>query len=152
MDAEPRLTRRTLLGAGLAVVGTGGAAGMAGCSKSSTGKAGAGSGDRTGGSDSGAGGQVLVKVSDVPVGNAVATTLNGKPVLVSQPVSGDIVVFTAICTHMGCTVEPAGKQFHCPCHGSVYDAATGQVISGPAPAALAKIPSHLANGEVVAGA
>ena len=44
---------------------------------------------------------------------------------------------TAICTHLGCTVQwSAGDQrFYCPCHGSVYDAA-GNVIDGPAPRPL----------------
>jgi Rieske Fe-S protein len=28
---------------------------------------------------------------------------------------------SAICTHLGCTVNRAGNGFHCPCHGSVFD-------------------------------
>ncbi len=42
---------------------------------------------------------------------------------------------SAICTHLGCTVNLAGSGFHCPCHGSVFDQA-GAVVSGPAPAPL----------------
>ncbi|MGH7486284.1 MAG: ubiquinol-cytochrome c reductase iron-sulfur subunit [bacterium] len=53
---------------------------------------------------------------------------------------------------MGCTVAPAGKEFVCPCHGSIYDAATGAVKQGPAPKPLAKIPTHVVNGEVMSGA
>jgi len=42
---------------------------------------------------------------------------------------------SAICTHLGCTVNLAGEGFHCPCHGSVFDK-SGTVVSGPAPSAL----------------
>ena len=42
---------------------------------------------------------------------------------------------SAVCTHLGCTVNLAGSGFHCPCHGSVFDQA-GQVVSGPAPSPL----------------
>ncbi len=43
---------------------------------------------------------------------------------------------SAVCTHLGCTVNLAGSGFHCPCHGSVFDQ-SGVVVSGPAPAPLA---------------
>ncbi|MFI5335536.1 MAG: ubiquinol-cytochrome c reductase iron-sulfur subunit [Opitutales bacterium] len=42
---------------------------------------------------------------------------------------------SAICTHLGCTVDHQGDGFHCPCHGSTFDAA-GKVTGGPAPRAL----------------
>jgi cytochrome b6-f complex iron-sulfur subunit len=45
-------------------------------------------------------------------------------------------VVSAVCTHLGCTVNLVGNGFHCPCHGSVFDA-SGVVRSGPAPAPLA---------------
>jgi nitrite reductase/ring-hydroxylating ferredoxin subunit len=43
---------------------------------------------------------------------------------------------SAICTHLGCTVNRAEKGYHCPCHGSVFDE-QGSVKSGPAPRGLA---------------
>lgn len=43
---------------------------------------------------------------------------------------------SAICTHLGCTVNRADKGYHCPCHGSVFDD-QGSVKSGPAPRGLA---------------
>jgi nitrite reductase/ring-hydroxylating ferredoxin subunit len=42
---------------------------------------------------------------------------------------------SAVCTHLGCTVNLSGNGFHCPCHGSVFDQG-GAVRSGPAPAPL----------------
>ena len=104
-------------------------------------------------SDSGAaGGASLVALASVPVGGSVsAKGTDGKPILVAQPTAGTVVAFSAICTHMGCTVKPAGKEFHCPCHGSVYDAMTGAVKHGPAPSPLASVQVHVANGQVVSG-
>jgi len=75
----------------------------------------------------------------------------GKPVILSQPTAGAVVAMTAICTHLGCTVAPAGAQLVCPCHGSVYKSADGSNVSGPAPKPLAAVTVHVVNGEVLAG-
>jgi nucleotide-binding universal stress UspA family protein/nitrite reductase/ring-hydroxylating ferredoxin subunit len=50
---------------------------------------------------------------------------------------GELHLYSARCTHLGCTVAwDAGDQvFACPCHGSRY-APTGEVVQGPAPRAL----------------
>ncbi len=48
---------------------------------------------------------------------------------------GDIVAFSRICQHQGCTYTFAinKPQGYCPCHGSVYDFVhNGAVIGGPA--------------------
>jgi cytochrome b6-f complex iron-sulfur subunit len=42
---------------------------------------------------------------------------------------------SAICTHLGCTVNRTGQGYHCPCHGTVFDD-QGGVKSGPAPRSL----------------
>jgi cytochrome b6-f complex iron-sulfur subunit len=93
----------------------------------------------------------LVSLASVPVGQAVSATLDGKPIIVAQPTAGQAVAFSAICTHMGCTVAPNGGELDCPCHGSRYYALTGQVIQGPTPQALPKIAVSAQNGEVVPG-
>ncbi len=48
---------------------------------------------------------------------------------------GGVYALAATCTHLGCTVRWEGGRFHCPCHGSEYDAAGG-VLQGPATRAL----------------
>lgn len=67
-----------------------------------------------------------------------------------------IVAYSAICTHAQCTVTGwiADRQvLHCPCHQSEYDPThAAQVVSGPAPRALAALPLRINNGKpVVAG-
>jgi cytochrome b6-f complex iron-sulfur subunit len=44
---------------------------------------------------------------------------------------------SAICTHLGCTVNLGadGQSFACPCHGSHFDG-QGKVTGGPAPRGL----------------
>jgi Rieske Fe-S protein len=138
-DSPALLSRRSVLVGGIVVAGTAGLAAVAGCSAKSSAAA----------TPSSSGPDVLATVASIPVGNAVSATLDGKPILISQPTAGTIVAFTAICTHQGCTVAPAGKEFHCPCHGSVYNAATGAVITGPAPAPLASIPVKVDAGNVL---
>lgn len=41
---------------------------------------------------------------------------------------------SAVCTHVGCTVNRAaeGQGYYCPCHGSYFDE-RGAVTAGPAP-------------------
>jgi Rieske Fe-S protein len=50
---------------------------------------------------------------------------------------------------MGCTVNSGGPQFHCPCHGSIYDAFTGAVVQGPAPKPLAPISVKVDGANIV---
>jgi len=146
-ESEGGLSRRKVLvaGAGTAL----GVTALAACGGGgSTGSSSTPTSGSNGGS--GGGGQVLAKVADVPVGGAVsATDANGKPVIVSQPTAGDVVAFSAICTHMGCTVAPQGSQLVCPCHGSTYDLATGDNTGGPAPSPLPKVSVKVTKGEVV---
>jgi isorenieratene synthase len=59
----------------------------------------------------------------------------GDRVYVTQ---GQTDALSLTCTHQGCTVQPAANgEFHCPCHGAVYDA-QGRVVSGPARRDLAR--------------
>jgi cytochrome b6-f complex iron-sulfur subunit len=42
-----------------------------------------------------------------------------------------LYALSALCTHLGCTINAAPQQFNCPCHGSQFDRA-GRVLHGPA--------------------
>ncbi len=60
----------------------------------------------------------------------------GKFFLLHAP--GGIAAAYRKCTHLGCSVpwNAAEDQFHCPCHGSLYDKHTAVVKGGPAPRPL----------------
>ncbi len=98
-------------------------------------------------------GTPLGLAGEVPIGGAASFTdpARGIPAYVVQPERGVFRAFSAVCTHAGCQVsfEQDQEQFVCPCHGAVFNAATGAVIQGPATRPLARIPLALGpNGEL----
>lgn len=137
------LDRRGFLVAG---VGVAGGCALVACSP------GTGSedpGGDTGGSTS-TPGAALLALADVPVGGAVsAMSSAGDEIIVAQPQEGTAVAFSAICTHMGCVVAPDGAELRCPCHGSVFEIATGANVSGPAPRPLHVVAVEVKDGQVV---
>jgi cytochrome b6-f complex iron-sulfur subunit len=143
----------TLGAAALAACGDGESAGGAGGGYGAPGPTKAGSNTPAAGSSptgSGAGGRELVRLADVPVGGAVsAKDQGGAPVIVAQPREGQVVAFSAICTHRGCTVAPQDQILKCPCHGSTFDSATGRNTGGPAPKPLAEVAVRVDGDSVV---
>ena len=96
-------------------------------------------------------GSVQLALSKLAVGNSVSasfvdTTGANKPILVHRKSAKEVVAYSAICTHSGCTVGAGAKTFDCPCHGSTYDSTTGAVINGPAPKSLAPFPVVVQSG------
>lgn len=62
-----------------------------------------------------------------------------------------MVCFSAICTHLGCTVDyqEDRDRIYCACHGGVYDAETGQNVAGPPPRPLEEYRVERADGKVI---
>lgn len=61
----------------------------------------------------------------------------------------DLMVFSPICTHLGCRFNWDGQasQFICPCHNSHFSI-NGQVLSGPAPRPLDTLPYKIEGGNL----
>jgi nitrite reductase/ring-hydroxylating ferredoxin subunit len=56
---------------------------------------------------------------------------------------GRLRALSAVCTHLGCTVQREDQGFHCPCHGSQFGA-EGAYKGGPAKRSLPWHPLALA--------
>ncbi len=90
----------------------------------------------------------LVATADVPVGGGVI--LKDQQVVVTQPTEGEFKCFTAICTHMGCTVGTVdAEKISCPCHGSAFSPEDGSVVNGPAERPLEEIEITVEGDEVL---
>jgi Rieske Fe-S protein len=137
---DQHTTRRSMLaGVGLAgLAGTLAACGASTSSPSAGGASSAGGGSgatATAGSGAGQGSSALATTSQIPVGGGMIFA--SEKVVVTQPTAGDFKAFSAICTHMGCTVDQvANGTIDCPCHGSQFSVKTGAVVAGPAPSPL----------------
>lgn len=91
----------------------------------------------------------LVRLDEVPVGEAVeATDPDGGKVLVSRISETEVLAFSAVCPHQGCTVAPDGEQLACPCHGSQFEL-DGSLKRGPAEQGLTPYDVEVVDGQVL---
>ena len=61
-------------------------------------------------------------------------------VVVTHPADGEFKAFSAKCSHQGCPVSSVeGNTITCNCHGSTFDAATGDRTGGPAMVGLTPV-------------
>jgi cytochrome b6-f complex iron-sulfur subunit len=80
------------------------------------------------------------------VGGAVVGQPDGfpGPLAISRIAAGiandAFAAVSAVCSHLGCTVLPAGQGYACPCHGSRFDAG-GNLLQGPAGTGLLRYPA-----------
>jgi nitrite reductase/ring-hydroxylating ferredoxin subunit len=96
------------------------------------------------------GGRALVgTTTEIPPGRGEVVSVGGAPVLILNQ-AGEIRGFDAICTHFSCVVEwdETGGYILCPCHDARFNAVTGAVISGPAPAPLPSLSVFVEGGNI----
>lgn len=65
----------------------------------------------------------------VPVGSAVILDR----FIIAQPNPGEYVAYSAVCPHQQQKITVVeGENVRCTAHGSVFNTASGEVVSGPA--------------------
>jgi menaquinol-cytochrome c reductase iron-sulfur subunit len=75
--------------------------------------------------------------------------LSEKPVYVVKARDGRPRVLSAVCPHLGCSVQwnDAKGQFVCPCHSGVFTA-DGTLVSGPPPRGLDELDVTIEGGRL----
>lgn len=84
-----------------------------------------------------AGSIVAAKVGELKPNSAKIFLLGGKPAILVHTPQGTYKAFSAVCTHLACTVQyrPDLGHIWSACHDGHFDL-NGQVLSGPPPRPL----------------
>jgi cytochrome b6-f complex iron-sulfur subunit len=88
-------------------------------------------------------------ISDFDTEASKIIRFGNKPVLVIKTPAGDFRAFSAVCTHLDCTVQYRNDMgaIWCACHNGKFDL-NGRNISGPPPAPLTQYLATVKGDEV----
>ena len=80
---------------------------------------------------------LAAKTGELAPNSAKIFKFGNSPAVLVNGADGQLHAFTAVCTHLNCTVryESDTGTLYCPCHNGRFDLA-GNVISGPPPKPL----------------
>ena len=80
----------------------------------------------------------LKDAQKLPAGSVLMFKFGTAPAMLIHHKDGTWASLSAVCTHLGCTVQYESQldRVHCACHGGVYNAYTGANVSGPPPKPL----------------
>jgi cytochrome b6-f complex iron-sulfur subunit len=90
------------------------------------------------------------KVQDLKLNSGKIVKFGNKPALLVRIGETDWRAFSAVCTHLNCTVQyqEASHQIWCACHNGMYDL-HGRVVSGPPPRPLEEYTVKVRGDDVV---
>ena len=93
---------------------------------------------------------VAAKVSEIKPNEGKIFKFGSKPGILVETPSGEYRAFSAICTHLDCTVQyrPDEKLIWCACHNGRYDL-TGRNVSGPPPRPLEEYKVNVRGDDIV---
>lgn len=97
-----------------------------------------------------AGSVTAAKLGDVKPNSGKVFRFGSKPGLLVRLSSGEWRAFSAVCTHLQCTVQYRAdlERIWCPCHNGQFDL-TGKNVSGPPPKPLEAYEVAVKGDEVV---
>jgi cytochrome b6-f complex iron-sulfur subunit len=80
---------------------------------------------------------LAARIDELKPNSGKTFRFGSRPALLVRLASGEYRSTSAVCTHLGCTVQyrPETSQIWCACHNGCYDL-NGKNVSGPPPRAL----------------
>jgi cytochrome b6-f complex iron-sulfur subunit len=87
---------------------------------------------------------VAARLDAIRPNSGVIFKFGTKPGLLVRTPEGELRAFSAVCTHLECTVQYVAdtSEIWCACHNGRYDLA-GNVVSGPPPRSLERYAVHV---------
>ena len=93
---------------------------------------------------------VAAKVNELKNNSGKIFKFGSRPALLLRLVDGSYRAFSAVCTHLNCTVQYRSdlREIWCACHNGLYDL-EGRNVSGPPPRPLETYEVHVQGEDVV---
>ena len=93
---------------------------------------------------------VAAKTGELKNNTAKIFKFGSEPAILVRMADGQYRAFSAVCTHLSCTVQYRSDlhEIWCPCHNGIYDL-TGRNISGPPPRPLQAYQVHVQGEDIV---
>jgi cytochrome b6-f complex iron-sulfur subunit len=93
---------------------------------------------------------VAAQASQVKPNSGLVFKFGSKPGLLIRTPDGELQAFSAVCTHLQCTVQYKAdtSQIWCACHNGMYDL-QGNVVSGPPPRPLERLNVNQRGDDIV---
>jgi cytochrome b6-f complex iron-sulfur subunit len=93
--------------------------------------------------------QLRVPLSGLAVGERRELELAGAPAELRRSEAG-VQALSLLCSHMGCPLVRREHDYFCACHEGRFDL-EGNVIAGPPPRPLRRIPARIEGDQIVVG-
>ena len=92
---------------------------------------------------------LAARLSELPLNAGKVFRFGSKPGIVVRTATGEVRAFSAVCTHLNCTVQyrPDFQHVWCACHNGHYDL-QGKNLSGPPPRPLEVYKVDIAGDDV----
>ena len=93
---------------------------------------------------------IAAKKNELAPGSFKTFPFGAQPGLLVRTADGNYRAFTAVCTHLGCTVQYKGDErvIWCACHNGRYDL-EGRNVSGPPPRPLEPYVVHEEGDDII---